>query len=112
MGATGVTLALAGITIGSQVLYFWWLCLKLIRIDFSSFARNILIPGWAPAVAGSVVWTGLEMMRTPDSWFLLGLYGLLGAAVYFGVLLGFCLSQTDRRDLQALLSRIGLVARN
>ncbi len=112
MGATGVTLALAGITIGSQLLYFWWLCLKLIKIDFSTFAQSVLLPGWAPAVSGAVVWTGLAVMRAPDSWFLLGLYGVLGGVVYAGVLLGFCLSQTDRQDLQALLSRVGLVARN
>ena len=112
MGATGVTLALAGITIGSQIFYFWWLCLKLIKIDFSSFVKRVLIPGWSPALAGLVVWTGLEILRPPDSWFLLGLYSSLGAVVYVGVLLGFCLNENERRELQALLSRVGLFARN
>lgn len=112
MGAVGVTLGLVGITIGSQIFYFWWLCLKLIRVDFSNFIKRVLIPGLGPALAGLVIWSGLEMLRPPDNWILLGLYSSLGAVVYVGVLLGFCLNQDDRKDLRALLSRVGLIDRN
>ncbi|MEE8454292.1 MAG: lipopolysaccharide biosynthesis protein [Limibaculum sp.] len=111
MGAVGVTLALTIITVASQLLYFWRLCLRLIGTAFPTFARDVLLRGLAPALAGLLVWGALKFTAPPEDWFRLGLYGALGALVYVAVLLGACLDDGERRDLLAGLARLGLASR-
>lgn len=45
-GAVGATGALTVITIGSQLVYFWGLSLRLANVGFAIFVRKVLIPGW------------------------------------------------------------------
>jgi O-antigen/teichoic acid export membrane protein len=111
MGAVGVTLALTIITVASQLLYFWRLYLRLIGTTFPTFARDVLLRGLAPALAGLLVWGALKFAAPPEDWFRLGLYGALGALVYVAVLLGACLDDGERRGLRAGLARLGLAGR-
>ena len=106
MGAVGVTLSLAIITIASQLLYFWSLCLKLTGLGFATFRNEVLLRGLAPAAAGALVWGGIRLIHAPASW--AGLTGLsaVGAVAYCAVLLGFCLTPGERRDLGGLLRKL------
>ncbi len=106
LGAVGVTLSLSGITIGSQLLYFWPLQLRLTEDLFEKFVRAVLVPGLAPAAAGAVVWFGLKLLLPPASWLLLGLEAMAGGLVYLAVLLAFCLSSDERSDLQKVTKRL------
>jgi hypothetical protein len=101
----GVALSLSVITIGSQA-YFWPLLLRIAGASFGLFMRRTLIPGFAPALAGAVVWLGLRLLLPPTSWLLLGLEAAAGGLVYLGVLFLFCLDPSERRDLHAVLGRL------
>lgn len=50
-GAIGVTLALTLTTIGSQLFYYWNLSMKLIGINFTTFFRQIIVPGVLPSIS-------------------------------------------------------------
>src|SRR5690606_23603561 len=105
LGAVGVTLALSGITIGSQ-LYFWPLQMRLTGDSFGQFVRAVLVPGLAPAAAGAVAWFGLKLLVPPESWLALGIDAVAGGLVYLAVLLAFCLNADERGDLQKVLVRL------
>ena len=106
LGAVGVTLALSAITIGSQILYYWPLQLRMTDARFGDFLRRTLVPGLAPALAGSAAWIGLKLAAPPASWTLLGLEAAAGGLVYLAVLVGFCLDAGERRDLGALFAEL------
>ncbi|MGB3246098.1 MAG: hypothetical protein WBB25_16310 [Sulfitobacter sp.] len=106
MGAIGVTAALAIVTIGSQLLYFWHLCRRMIDVDFGTFYRRVLLPGLLPAAAGAVVWTGVRFAVPMGSWVALFGCGALGAIVYFATLLAFSLEPEARRKLADRISRL------
>jgi len=104
-GAVGAALSLAIITIGSQITYFWWLCLRIAGISASRFMKRTLAPGFAPALAAGLVWIVLKTISSPESWLALGTYAAIGGLVYMLVLIGFCLDKSEQADLRAILAR-------
>jgi len=110
-GAVGVTVAVMLITVASQLTYYWWLCLRLIGTGFAAFLREVLVPGLAPAVAGSVVWFGLKFTAPLHTWLELGAAAAVGGAIYAAVLLGLCLTAEERADVLRILGAVRLVTR-
>lgn len=107
-GAVGVAAALSAITIGSQLTYFWSLCLKLIQARLVVFLRSVVVIGLIPAAAGAMVWMVLKFSIPPDGWFALVLHFVVGAVVYLSTLILFCLNADERSLARRLLKRAGL----
>lgn len=105
-GAVGMALSLAVITLASQLFYFWRLCMTLTETRFRDFRKNVLLPGFSPAIAGAIAWGGLAVLISPASWAGLIVCSVMGGVVYLAVLLGFCLSQSEKQELRAVLIRI------
>jgi hypothetical protein len=110
-GATGVSLVLFAVGVLSAPVALWPLGLRLAEVDFSTWARQTLIPGLAPGCVAAVVWLGLDILWGPDTWSDLGLCTLIGAVCYMGVLLSCCLEFQDRRDLSTMAARIRALIR-
>lgn len=104
--AVVVTLALTLITVGSQLFYYWGMCLRMGAVSFADFCRGVLIPGHLPAAAGSVVWVILKFSVSVDTWTSLLMVSLAGGAVYIIVLYLYCLEQQDREGLQKMVSKL------
>ncbi|MCB6179844.1 oligosaccharide flippase family protein [Rhodobacter sp. Har01] len=105
-GAIGVALSLTVSVVGSQILYYWPLCLTMTDARMSDFRDQVLVPGVLPAAAGMVVWGGLRLLRAPDTWSSLIGFGAAGALVYAIVLFGFCLNPGERADLRKVFGRL------
>ncbi|RMF85674.1 MAG: hypothetical protein D6744_01075 [Planctomycetota bacterium] len=86
------------------------LALRLAGVSFGQWVRVTVIRGLMPAVVAAAVWLALELLVRPTNWITLGACTAAGAAVYLGVLLGFCLEPGEREDLRRLLTRLGVVA--
>jgi O-antigen/teichoic acid export membrane protein len=106
LGAIGVTLALVAVTIGSQLAYFWGLCLRLTGRSFGEFAATTLLRGMLPAAVGAIAWTALRLAMPPETWGALITQGVIGACVYVLALLGLCLDLGEKRDLHHVIGRI------
>jgi len=106
LGAIGVTLALAVVTIGSQLGYFWRLCLRLTHRSLHDFATNTLLRGMAPALFGAVAWGAMRLALPPETWGGLITQGIIGACVYLLAVLAFCLDRSEKRDLHSLVGRL------
>ena len=106
MGATGVTLALTIITVGSQVLFFWPLSWRVAKVSAGRFVKENLVPGFLPATVAGAIWFSMRHFVSPSNWLELLLSFLAGAVVYIVVLLVFSLTDTDRNDVRELMSRI------
>ncbi|MCI2401179.1 lipopolysaccharide biosynthesis protein [Aliiroseovarius subalbicans] len=104
LGAIGVTLALTIITVVSQLLYFWGLCLRLIRASFARFRNEVLVPGFLPSLAGAAVWGALRLFNRPDSWIQFALFIGAGLLSYGAVLLVFALNGRERDQLKTTLA--------
>lgn len=105
LGAIGITLSLTVVVVAMQVGYYWPLCLKMTGTRFHDFFDQVLVPGFLPALAGSVVWFALKLYDRPDSWTALLAFSVLGGLVYLAVLFGFCLNTQERQDLRGVLAR-------
>lgn len=99
-GAIGMAAALCVVTVGSQVVYFWWLSLRLIESDFATFLRSVLVPGLAPAACGALAWLALRMLVPIESWTTLFGCGLLGASVYGAAVILFGFEPAAREALR------------
>lgn len=106
MGAAGATASLAIITVGSQLIYFWPLSLRIANVPLRRFARETLLRGYAPALAGSCAWVALKYLVEPASWGSVLLCGGAGMVVYLITLLSSCLDEYERQDLHSILSKL------
>ena len=106
MGAIGVTLSLTAVTVISQLIYFWPLCLKLAHVSTPDFVAKVLKVGYMPAAAASVVWFGLHLAIAPASWLMLGVCVAVGGLVYLAVLFLFCLDQSERGMALSFVDKI------
>ena len=105
LGAIGVTLALAAITIGSQLTYYWNLNLKITQSNLREFAGTVLWPGWLPGAGAALVWVGLATIEPVSSWLQLFGYGVLGGVVYVAVVLTLGLETSEWMRLKAVIVR-------
>lgn len=106
MGVLGVVIPLAAITIASQLFYYWSLCIKLTGMRHHDFLKLVLYPGFTPAVIGAAAWITLKMYFQPDSWASLILCAGLGLLVYITVLIGLCLDNHERAEVNNAAARI------
>ena len=104
-GAVGVAWAMLVATAIPEVLVAWPLGLKLAGATFKAWVRETLIPGLAPGMVASVVWSGLGLIVQPENWTALGLCTAAGMLVYLIMLLAFCLEPKDREDLAVVLAK-------
>ncbi|MFQ1701365.1 lipopolysaccharide biosynthesis protein [Loktanella agnita] len=103
--AIAATLALTLITIGSQVSYYWRMCLRMAQVNLAEFTRQVLIPGHLPALAGGAMWITLKLIEPPTDWTSLIAVSLTGGVVYLIVLYAFCLEPQDRRAVARVFGR-------
>ena len=104
-GVLGVTASLTIVTVISQLLYYWPLCLKLTGHGFKHFMTNLLIPGIAPAIGGGVVLVSLNIFTPPSTWTSLMVCSLIGGLVYLLVLFAACLNEGEKADIRAMLAK-------
>lgn len=105
LGVLGVTASLTIITVASQLLFYWPLATKLTDSRFADFLHEVLRPGFLPALAGGVVWLGLNLISPPETWLSLITCSIMGGLVYIAVLLLGCLNESEKQDLGNILSR-------
>jgi hypothetical protein len=106
LGAVGVTLAMLVVTIVTHLVYFWPLLIRLAGTSPRAFVTETLIPGLTPALASGAVWVGLQAAYPVESWMTLLFHVTVGAIVYLGALLAFCLRASDRDMLRALVLKV------
>jgi len=106
MGAVGIALATFITATLSQMLYFWPMGLHLANISVTRFARETLIPGLLPAIAGLAVWLSLNRYRTVETWTDLFVYTVFGVIAYGFVLFKFCLQNKEKKDLVKAIKHI------
>lgn len=96
-GARGCALS-TSVIIGLAVMVgFWPLGLKLARVKFGQFARDVLWRGLLPtAVALAGGWM-LRSLHLPLGWFWLGAHAAVCCGVYGAVLIAFCLDGEERQ---------------
>lgn len=104
LGALG--LAVSGLITGAGIaaisLPLGW---RLLGIAPGQWVREVIIQGAVPGAAALWVWVGLEVLRPPSSWTMLGLYVAAGLAVYLAVLLAYSLGDYERTWLRDVLNR-------
>lgn len=105
-GAPGVALAQMAAVVAGQLFYFWPLQLRLTGNSFAEFARQVLLRGMAPALAGSLAWVTLKFAFPVTTWPGLILCSAAGGLVYLAVLAGLCLTPADKDDLRTMLQRL------
>lgn len=103
LGSAGMALSLTVITIGSQLFYYWALCLKLTEREFKLFIREVLYPGLLPALVSVLAWVLLSQFVDSNSWLLLALNSLVFGIVYLATLLCLCLDSSERADIVRLM---------
>ena len=106
MGAIGVAMGNTANMILWQVLFWWPMCWRYIGSSRASFIREVFIRGCLPAIVGLAVCLGLRTIGAPQSWLTFGLYSATGGLGYLIVLVAFCLTEQDRRDMQSLVCRV------
>ncbi|RAH95914.1 hypothetical protein DLJ53_33720 [Acuticoccus sediminis] len=106
LGALGMTIAVAMTAISSQIFYYWRLCIRLTGASASTFVKEVLIPGYLPAVAGALVWFTLIVASPPDTWATLALHVLVGEAFYVFVLLCLGFDRNEWTELRHVLARV------
>ncbi len=105
MGAMGAAVSSTVVAAIACPLFLYPLGLRMVDAPIWSLVRETMIPGFAPMMAGGVVWLGVGLVVSPSSWVALALCFLAGALVYIVVLWAFCLQVQERRDLVAALGR-------
>lgn len=106
MGAIGVTLALTIITVGSQVLYFWPLSVKIARIHARRFYKELLLPGFLPTFPASLVWGSYRYFFDPKNLTDVFSGVVLGLVVYLATLLLFSMNKIERGELRVIVSKL------
>jgi O-antigen/teichoic acid export membrane protein len=104
--AIAVTISLALVTIGSQLLYFWTMCLRVTGIRLAEFARRLLVPGYGPALTAAVAWFTLDEVIRPESWLTLTICVICGGSIYLTTLYLLFLEVNERRDLNSALNKL------
>jgi len=106
LGAIGCAVAAFTANALTCFLGYWPLGLRLLDLPFGRFARETLLPGIVPGLAGVYTCLCLRSLVRPTSWVALGGCAAAGCAAYLLVLFGLCLRPSDRNDLRRVLARV------
>jgi hypothetical protein len=87
-------------------VYFWPLGLRLTEVSWRTFATAVLLRGFLPAAAASVVWVAVGQFISPDTWLSLAIAVGVGAVAYVATLATFCLDENDRSIVRHMVSRV------
>ncbi|MEM6486653.1 MAG: oligosaccharide flippase family protein [Pseudomonadota bacterium] len=82
LGAVGITAALAGVAVASQLLYFWPFCMRLTGAPTMRFVREVLWAGMVPGLMGLAGWIAMALALDTDSWAKLVLHGVPGGVLF------------------------------
>lgn len=107
-GALGAALAIGVTQALLHVLMIWPLGLRLVRGNWSQFARKTLARGLLPFAAALATCLLLARFLEVDSWWELGWVSAVALLVYVGTLLLGCLDELDRSLLERGLRLVGL----
>ncbi len=111
-GAIGAVL---GSWIGVMVLrpmVSWPLGLRIAKAGWGEWFGRSLVPGFAPALAGAVVWAPIGVWVPIDSWLELAAAFFAGAIVFGVVLYLRGLTASERRDLHTLVGKLRRLSRS
>jgi O-antigen/teichoic acid export membrane protein len=104
MGAVGSALSTFLVTSIGVPLLYWSFGLDLVGGKWRDWMRHVVFPGLVPALVAVPVWLAFEHYGTQESWLALGSQTAVGLALYFAVLLTFCLKPDERADLRRLIT--------
>ncbi len=104
MGAVGSALASFIALAVSDPFIMWPMGIRTLHLKWSRFFREVLIPGYTPAVIAVIVGELIRRSLSSPSLTELALAIAACLLVFFAVV-AFCLQEQDRRDLGAILRR-------
>ncbi len=99
LGAIGSALGSAITAVTLQPLAELLIARRLLGIRLDHWLRRTVLPGFLPALGGSVVWLGIRYLDSPDSWLKLFLYSAAGGLVYVTLAL-LVFRKTERGGLE------------
>ncbi len=106
MGAVGSALPTFLVVVIGQPFLYYPLGWRMAGVSPKRWLRETLVPGLLPGLVGFAVWYGLREFSSPHSWLMLVAWTACGCACYIGVLVGFCLSPSERTDLLDVVSMV------
>jgi O-antigen/teichoic acid export membrane protein len=111
MGAVGSALGTFIPSVVLMPLLYWPMGWRLAGVRPRQWFKETVAPGFLPAVFAGCVWLGLRILVSPSSWLSLGLCALCGLVCYIGILLRFCLTAYEHKNLRLLLSKLPYLSR-
>lgn len=106
MGAVGCALATLTVYVIFVPLFYWPLGLRLAELNFRTWLKQTIWPGFKPALAATIVWIVLRIVMKPDSWASLAICSLGGMFCFLIYLFAFCLTSSEQNDIQRLLRKV------
>jgi O-antigen/teichoic acid export membrane protein len=108
MGAVGSALGTFTTCLVFEPLFYWPLGLRMAGVDWRTWVRETLWPGFLPGLVAVPVWLVLQRLVEPRSWLGVVSCVLVGSAVFLFCVLRFALQDADRHDLGHLVERVCL----
>ena len=106
VGALGLAVTIAVVQGIGHPLVMWPLGLRLVGAGLGEWLRATMWLGLLPGMCATPVWYGLKWWSPPETWLALLAQGAVGAAVYAGAILVFCLQPNERADLAEAMARV------
>jgi len=106
MGAVGSALGTLTVYVVFEPLLYWPLGLRIAGVDWRTWFRETLLPGFLPGLTAAPVWLILQAVIRPQSWLSVALCGVAGSAFFVFSLLRFSLQERDRQDLRSLMKSV------
>jgi len=108
MGAVGSAMGTFTTCLVFEPLFYWPLGLRMAGVDWRTWFRETLWPGFLPGLVALPVWLMLQRLVQPRSWLSVASCVLVGSAVFLFCLFRFALQDRDRHDLGDLMKRVCL----
>lgn len=106
MGALGSAVATLAVAVIFHPLVLWPHGWKIANVRPMTWVVETLLPGLIPTAASALVWVVIRRSIAPQSWGALALCVAIGLAVYFAVLIKWCLSPYDRNLFASAAARL------
>ena len=105
LGAIGSALGSAITAVTLEPLVELLIARRLLGIRVDHWLRRTVLPGFFPAVGGSIVWLAIRRLDSPDSWLKLFLYSAAGGLIYIALVL-LTFRKTERDRLERIWRRV------
>lgn len=110
MGVLGAVYSSLAVSVVSQLGFVWPMGLRMVKLSFSRYFRETLLPGYLPAVAAAIAALAVKRVLPPESWLEFAANGIVCLAVYT-LAVFVCSRPEDRRDLAKSIERVKVIFR-